>query len=435
MKAKQVVGLGGGLIFGMLVMGIIVYNISGSLAALPPAPPAATGIPTATRVATVVADTPPVMTPEATAGAAATPVQIPLCTFAAQTPITPATSALEAYAFSEPEVVLTSTTAIRLFQWLPDGRRLLLTRILSNHLRIETLNVETGKLWMYAETSQSISSGPVWLPADQGVVFVESSSNAQDMLHIDRDMNQSISNLETDFTTLFFSVGADIRHLIFAEIAQSDSIKILRTAYGTQSSSLVEAYISLRIASDGEYQARLFSDGSKVALYNSKGFYLADMTGHICKVEHLVNGRKWGLMAKWSADGRYLAIITVAEFQLHMLDLEIFDTITGKQRTVDFGGGMVSSIDWHPSRNVLLVTAQNTPQDLAQNYLDGLYLVDVNESMARRILEDHQYVAIGHGGVLWSPSGRTIAMACHRNVSPNPAIREGRICLVKVEIQ
>ncbi len=361
--------------------------------------------------------------------------EITTCTFDASLGSILSVLPLDAYTFSEPKVVLTNATTIKLIQWLPDGQRILLTRSSNSYLRIETFNVDAHNVQIYGETAQAIVGQPVWLPADQSVLFVENTANNRNILHIDRGVNQSVKSLQTNFATLFFSVDADIRHTILSAIASTDSTDILRTAYSVHPSPQVESYRLLIANSEEEYQASLFSDGGKVTLYNSKGFYLVNLAGQTCKYENLSLDGKWTLNAKWSADERYLALITAPKFYPNLLSLEIFDSLTGNQRVVDLAGGMVSSIDWHPSYDTLLVTAQNTPQDPVQNYYDGLYLVNGDEGIAKRFLENHQYIAIGYWGALWSPSGKAIAIACHRNDAPNPTIKEGRICLVEVEIQ
>ncbi len=126
MKVKQVIGLSVALILVVLIAVIAVYNIPNSLAALQPQTLAPTASPTPSATAAIVESAPQTVTLEAVSGDMETSEQIPPCRFEAQTQPALSSSPLDAYVFSEPKVVLTSTTAIRLFQWLPDSQSLLI---------------------------------------------------------------------------------------------------------------------------------------------------------------------------------------------------------------------------------------------------------------------------------------------------------------------
>lgn len=88
---------------------------------------------------------------------------------------------IDRYQFSEPEIVLTSKTAIGIASWLPDGKRLLITRSVGNGREtIETLDIRTGETLVYAER-EGAAGKPVWIDDLNAVAFATSVKDRQEL--------------------------------------------------------------------------------------------------------------------------------------------------------------------------------------------------------------------------------------------------------------
>ena len=455
MKAKQVIGLCIGFIFGMLIMGIMVYNISSSLAARPPALPAATVISTATRVAPVVAGTPPVITPEVTpimestppvitpvapAGEAAPPAQIPLCTFAAQAPITPATSSLDAYTFSEPGVVITSATEMVLLQWVSETQSLLLRshpRADSPKRIIETFNPQTGAWQRYAE-AQLANTEPIWIATASGVLFVERLPDGQQVLRLSQGIAQPLIDLVVDVPSGAWGVDSTRQQVLLLARTPEQQLQMARISYA-EPWHTVTALEAVSVGLQGRYGMTLSPDGAHAAIYGREGFYLREQaTGQLCRFDlgRVGQAVRWGGRVQWSDDGRYMALITtygVREGEmLRVMDLTVVDMTTGQPRQIDFGIRHAYHIYWLPDTYVFLITVDDKNEP--RNGFKNLYLVNAITGEVKDILPDHRFLA-NHLGLRWTAREKTIFVSCSQATDLGASYDESRICAIAVEVQ
>lgn len=137
---------------------------------------------------------------------------------------------------------------------------------------------------------------------------------------------------------------------------------------------------------------------------------------------------------QWSPNGRYLAALTtVGDPPVHFIDLTLIDTNIGERRHLDLGLQYLYAIAWTPNSHDLLVVAEKGTNDSGL-VLHGLYVVNVATGDAREILADHQFVSAGAWGVVWSPTGQAIALACPVVTPKEHLMTEGRLCIVSVEV-
>jgi len=115
-----------------------------------PRPPQPAGSPLPTPTGRPLRPTP---VPSPTRVLAATATPIPRCSLSAAAVTALPRGPLDAYSFSEPQVVLTHTAAIRSASWLPDSQRVLITRDFPQQPQeyVDILNVETQEVTPYAE--------------------------------------------------------------------------------------------------------------------------------------------------------------------------------------------------------------------------------------------------------------------------------------------
>ncbi len=437
MKTKHIIGLGLLLILITLILLIATHSMSGSSAAyrqdITPAPS-----PTATLPAIVLEST-PVPTPEIPFTGTVEREPIPLCTFDVQAqPPSSTTSSLDSYLFSEPRVVLTSTTPIRLYQWLPDGRRWLIGRAMTGVAGeyIETFDLDTGEIRRCAERRSSAGK-PVWLPSEQAVAFVDSMPPDYTwILYLGRGSDLPVEELARDLANPLLSLSQDGQQLIYA--VHSRGIRAIRLQGSLDSSSLI-ADLPGQTDTGWAYSDAWRADGTmaSVYVYRPGMFYLIDrVTGTMCSMDlgQIGAGEHSKVRASdmtWSADGRYLAMRMVYGDPERFLGLRIIDTLTKDFRDISFDGMSARNIDWLPDGNILLATVDINPDPSKGNF-DGLYLVDAATGDVRHMLPEYQFFAAHYFGTLWSPDSHSIGIPCSEVVLPDQVL-EWRVCAIVVE--
>ena len=382
------------------------------------------------------------------------PVPVPPCLFAGQPVPAEPGPPFEAYRFSEPRVVLTHPSAIGIAGWLPDGQRLLITRLTPDQSGeyIETFNVKTGELQRYGEWQGfSIVSNPkpVWLASAQAVAFVDVSHNKQNVLLISRGEGLPLEEVVTGLTTSYLAVSSDGRRVVFFtaqdrpeafDVAQAQRQTFPFTLPLTPWQEL--SALGQQFGPE-PYRAAWHPNGDQVAFYNDTGFYLADLpSGQICELDlgfeksEARYGKRWTFHVQWSPNGRYIAALTtVGDPPVHFTDLTLIDMNTGERRYLNLGLQYLYAIAWAPNSHDLLVIAKKGTSENGLE-LHGLYFINATTGYAKEILADHQFVNINIGawGIAWSPTGQAIALACPVVEPKEHLMIEGRLCIVSVEV-
>ena len=409
-------------------------------------PPPATYTPAPT-VAPLPTSPPPTPTPTATA--TPTPL-IPPCSFKAAPVSESSGLPLEAYVFSEPQVVLTHTSVIGIVDWLPDGKRLLITRLIPPaHFSeyVETFDVKTGTLQSYGER-RNFYAKPVWLDSEQAVVFGD-TVNGQWVLRISRGQESLIEDVVVGLASLSLAVSPDRQQIVFlpeTPDSRPQILDVLQAQKRDLSFTLPpppspDSLTPPPISDGGQVPYKMVwrPDGRHIAFYNNWGFYSADMaTGQLCEVNlgtpPVGFGKLWSVDAKWSPNGRYLAALTtVGEPIVPFIDLTLLDTSSGELRRLDLGHDYLYAIAWAPDSRVLLVLVEASRSDPTRTNQYDLYLVDAATGDSRQMLAGHTFMFSGVYGSAWSPTGQEIALTCPTVKPTDSTIAEGRLCLISVE--
>jgi dipeptidyl aminopeptidase/acylaminoacyl peptidase len=190
----------------------------------------------------------------------------------------------------------------------------------------------------------------------------------------------------------------------------------------------------------GFYHVAWQPGGNRIAFFNNVGFFLTDASSHtMCEIDLGTQGtfKRWALSAKWSSDGRYLALLTtMGEPIVPFIDLTLIDMNTGQLRRLDLGHQDLHAIAWAPNYHDLLVIAAPPRRDPTQANVHKVYLVDATTAKSRQILTEYQSEFVFHSiyGAEWSPDAQTIALSCPI-IKEGKGIIEGRLCLVSVEVK
>ena len=411
----------------------------------PPSPPE-----TPTKPSPTLA---PTLTPLPTKGPVATSTPVALCTFGPPVPPEPGPS-LDAYVFSEPSVVLTHTSGIGIIGWLPDGQRLLITRDIpgTNRQAIETLNIRTAEIQVYGQR-EGANGKPVWLSGLGGVAYSTLAGQHHELWLSwgDPARAERIASRVEGLSLIADPTG---QRLLYFPSLVSGQPRLLDVA------SRVEQAMPLNVAqwqypkypklvqsmlTPSAFRIAWHPDGSQLAFYTQPWTFLFDMrTNEVCEIDlgqsEPENMPIWALEAKWSPNGRYLALITTGTFPgqasgtgaaILYTDLTILDMRTGNLRTLqpapDINGGehYVTDMSWAPDSHYLAVLGVVRITETGSEK-EGIFIVDVTRGEFQRVLSEHDFGGGSWGWQLaWDPSGSQLAVNC-------PTPEEGRLCIISV---
>jgi len=369
------------------------------------------------------------------------PYTPPLCTFSAKVsaeqPVSD--SSLDKYVFSEPKPVLDYTAGLEIIRWLPGDQRLLLARI-GDGRRIEVFNIESGKVKEYANGGNALGLDEVvWLEKEQTVAFSAITEANEYALYLARG-NGKTEQVSTDLGSLNLAVDPDGQAVTFVSKSERARPKFLDAATKQTENVMSKGY-DLPESRGPNHPYKNYriawnpNNKKQFVYYSNQVFYLVDAkAGNVCQID-LGNYDGYTLQialgqwsyARWSPDGRYVAIFaTVGEPGASVIKLIMIDTFTGEQKNLEIeGSGSKYTMAWGPNSRDVLVIAQNPTEDNRHN----LYLVDTATGKSKQILENYTFLFTAYSGVAWSSNGKAIAIDC--------PLKEGteqkQLCLVNVE--
>ena len=178
-------------------------------------------------------------------------------------------------------------------------------------------------------------------------------------------------------------------------------------------------------------------NSSQIFLYNrapdNLGYtYIMDSSnGQLCVLDF----GGWADTARWSPDGRYLAIVRVkGHIPIDSADAAVLDTATGMLYALDAVGAekdeehFVQDIAWSQDNRHLLFTVATVYSETTFTYEGILYLGDFLAGQVARVFPSYKFnVHAGTMNLAWSPDNSKILMNC-----PTP---EGvaQMCLIFVQ--
>jgi Tol biopolymer transport system component len=413
---------------------------------------------------------PPKITETATLS---TPQEPPACTFPLpQTTIEEAKP--EEYSFSEPRIVATSDSGIEIVEWLPNSQRILITRRINGTTKqnIELFNPQTGESNIYVIGNNSLR--PVWIERLVSIIYSDSQlistpiyiNGMVDPTSVVVRQRLWLTNGNADIALLLEDIqrtGSNVPHEWVTSnlIVQSNGSRI---AYLKNNGELPWRLYSRAISQDGLKSEKLSliqgvyggegvwiesekmtwrADTSQIFFYSSASptnhtFVFDIDTDQICSLSF----GGWVYFARWSPNGRYLAVIKSAgsKFPLHKnYYLVVLDTTTGKQYSLDSTKiGLAETNEccmhivdftWAPdsSHLALIGTADFSGTGTRVRH-DRLYLFDFLSGEVENLFPSYLLISnIAGTGLAWSPDGTKLLATC-------PTESEGRLCLIPVQV-
>lgn len=369
------------------------------------------------------------------------PTPAPQCGFdPAAAPLQPGPS-LDGFSFSAPRAVLDSVAPLAVAEWLPGGRSLLITHVItpdSPSEYVETVDASTGALQRYAlrhRTDVPFASRPVWLEPRQTTLQTD-QAGGQLNLYAGQPIKGAVA---ADLASPYIAISADDHYLVYLpRSSQGEPYSMLDLGDKRPLGFTLPVRPQYDVAATGPvtqvmpYRATWHPDGKRIAFYNNLGLFLADRdTGQVCRI-NLGAGPdgqpRWALDARFSPDGRLLALITTVGLPVvPFMDLTLLDLQTGAVRHVDLGVTYVYSLAWAGDGRDLLAGAE-TGRD-ATGVRFGLFLVDAVTGDSRQVPAGSPSVGRVDLGLAWAPESGQVAYACPDLAAPGSS---SALCVMTV---
>ncbi|MBI5564580.1 MAG: hypothetical protein HY870_06785 [Chloroflexi bacterium] len=369
------------------------------------------------------------------------PVSISECQFTSSANSEVIETPLNAYTFSDPEVVLAGKSAIRVFDWLPDSKRLVIARGIPNSLneQVGIFDMDTKEFQQFGER-YSVDARPIWIESNRAIVYADYEAK-QWVLRISQGNPQTAQLLTRGLASKFLAAdptGQDMLYMIDRQLQRLNTASLMSRTVGVDLGALEYAVPLEPGRQPGMYQTAWRPGSTQVAIYSNVYFFLVDVeNAQSCRIDlgHVAEAGKlsrWAGMAQWSPDGRYLAMLTTAGVPpVSFTDLSILDATTGQMRSLhpeaplESGQYYVMSTAWSPNSRQLVILGAVRRDSTGFQY-DGLFLLDARSGSWERILPQYEFGEGDWGtGIDWSADGKQIVLNC-------PTQNEGRVCLITV---
>jgi len=384
--------------------------------------------------------------------------QAPACTFPlAQT--TTEDAPPDSYTFSQPKLVFTGMPDIA--GWLPDSQNVIIMPVKSidfwphgNEQTIELFNPESKETQVYAIRRQDVGM-PAWNSELKAIVYQDTKmigTQVEDakyfsqlrISHGDPDNTQLLAD---DLQIQLTMVRPDGSQIVYLQNSGKQTYRL----YGRMLSAgtlEAEQLIPFDSAQFGQADYPIpynlvWRKGTSQIFFHS--YYsstdktiLVDVdSGKSCTLSF--NG--WVYFARWSPDGRYLAVIkSPARISpWDSFDLGVLDAQTGKLYQMDTTKvdpaemkdccrHLIEDLSWAPDNHHLVITGTAAMTGTTTYVpVDRLYLVDFLSGDVDALFPSYQFNTDRWGTSLaWSPDGTKLLARCSIE-------KQGRLCLISVK--
>ena len=368
-------------------------------------------------------------------------VRLPLCQFNEKSALEITMASLDDYVFSDPQIVHMSPGNIGLVDWLPDNQLVLLTRddTDQNLQTIELFNPQNGESQIYAER-RNVPAPPIWLPELRAVAYSEMKvldATKQPVvftrqLWISQGDGNKAQLIADNVSSFYLAVDPDTNQIAYLTDRQLSLQNVeLNITYTVDFDPNKWKFSKESDRTQPLYYEMAWKPGSmQIAFYNANSFLLLDVnTGEACEVD--LDG--WASVARWSPDGRFLAVVrTNSPLPVKYSDLAVLDVTTGKFYTLQIapesnGQHYVTDIAWAPDSRRLIAIGEVRENSQSEKQNRGLYFVDFASGQSIRLSLEQSFGGGWWGSnMVWSSDGSKLLVAC-------PTEKEERLCLILVQ--
>lgn len=355
---------------------------------------------------------------------------------------------LDAVAFSEPQVVF-SGNVIGIAEWLPDSQRVLISRV---SLKDQAESIDVLDLSNTSSSQLTLHKGgrttPLWLDSISSVVFVETIGANQSTLKIVRDSGGDTALEVSNLVSPYIAVAPKGNQISYVD---TTGLSELITEAEKDPDGVSATYESLTSPSgfiNAFTRSVWSSDGQRMLLFNDSGFGSSDvfvlepstqsMCSFLWNTETSTETREWLVDAKWSPNGRYIALVTALGQvgRLQYASLKVLDMVTGVVSLIELESQYIYEIDWMPAGTQLL--ALGSVEHINGFATVGLYLVDIEKNSSARVLPTISFApgayGFGGGGLAVAPDGRKVLTICPdwKNIASGNGVGDDQICLINI---
>lgn len=338
-----------------------------------------------------------------------------------------------AYVFGEPQIVLRSPTSLAIVQWLPDGQRILLVEGGpggSAFYLVKTYDLLTQESTDYGQFGP-MNPKVAWLEDVQKAVYLGSDGEKTPLMIAGKDANSRITPI-AEVARMMDARG----NLIVALDADKVHEPVAFDGEGVPQAIPVVDLREYGIASEWQFMTmKLHPSEPKVAIFSESGFVIFDMQRDEVHSFDLgedrsesLYGKRWAMDAKWSPDGKQLALLVhVGSPPTQLSKVFILTPESGKLTELPTSLGHVFDIQWAPNGQQLLVGGINNASDNGE-----IMLVDIISQQhikIEQLSKNYTYGEIGMG-MQWSSDGSELLTRCRLDSQSD----ETAICLTEVKI-
>ncbi len=382
---------------------------------------------------------------EARATPTPTAVKPPPCKFSGGAAPEASGPTLDDYVFSEPQVVLTSTTALGIASWLPDSERLLITRqTMNGQQTIETFNYLTGETIIYAERDGEHGK-PIWINELNAIAYATSVQDHYELWIGYRNIQEN-ARIASDASG--WSLATDGKRLVYFSPAIGDIPQIwdsnTKVTRGTGIDLTKWEYPkfpnSMRPPVKGKtFETALQPNGALIAFYGYGWFFLLDeTTKQICEIDlEQYGAASLVLRIAWSPDGRFIAMIVTPNYPGELVsssNILVLDLVSGKTRSPVLESPVVRDIAWSDNSQFLAALSADLAEFQNGSPLSKIYVIDIFDDRPPKAISAQLFGGGATNGWLlaWSPNGKVISVKCPTLLETEPTIAQDNICIIEV---
>ncbi len=346
-------------------------------------------------------------------------------------------ASLDRIHFGEPQVVLTDTSGLRIVGWISDAEVLILrdTKSGGRGSAVEVFNVENGEVKRLVEGN--IWGKPIWSPGANAIAYL--------MYDERKEVEELIwQPIEGEARSLRSGVVQPVVLVAGGKGAAAYNVQMGKLV--GKATTLSEEQVELAFAPFAppgplsvcawKYDTAVSPDGKWQVVYNCEHFLLVSAEdGTVRQLDlgtEIIEGRpfpRWALDARWSQDGRQLAIAsTFGDFLPRITQLLILDPWVEKVREIECPPGILSEVDWAPEGRHILVSGLEATGE--GTFSPRMWLVDVKMGRVRNLALPVARSEDPRGGTAWSPDGKSLLFYC-RPTSASGSV----LCLSSVEVE
>lgn len=360
------------------------------------------------------------------------------------------------YKFGEPKVIFGHSSAINLIESLPNSDEVLLTLQQSGIITetIITLNFISGEQRVFGQRLGDPAK-PVWLNEHQLVAFTartsleelqhglwineagESQGKQPDML----DVHPAI--LGYGDQVLIGTKKVNQARLVdrFGRAVDGNSLDLRALGFDLGDLHRTTFFNMEKAPSD-----------TRIALFDNQKFIIANLdTGETKEVDlgtkntEFATGPRWAMLARWSPNGRYIAMITTIsnDLPVYFTELAVWDSETGYLRFIgpspflrpeqwNWELDFISDVAWAPDSYHLAVMKSVRKDEFGIEYY-GLHITSIDLDDLQPVLEGYEFGASWGNIFRWSSDGTKIVAACPKLAGIEPLEFETQLCLIPVE--